>query len=135
MMGVGLVLLYFGLAVLAAAIIMQSDRYAVRRSIAVGAEAHRLFALVSDPTRWSAFGAASVIERRPDELVILRLDSGGKESLATVGLRREGAQTAIDCVVAGRNTLVDKIRNILGGPEKSVGPKIEKTLADLAASV
>ncbi len=134
MMGVGLVLLYFALAALAAAIIMQSDRYAVRRSIAVGGEAHKLFALVSDPARWSALGAASVIERRPDELVVLRLDSGGKESLATVGLRREEKQTLIDCVVAGRNTLADKVRNIFGGREKSLGPKIEKTLADFAAS-
>ncbi|WP_330083382.1 hypothetical protein [Methylocystis iwaonis] len=134
MLGVGLVLLYFALALLAAAIILQSDRYMVRRSIAIDAGTHKLFNLASDPARWSALGAAAVIESRPDALVVLQLDLGRTESVATVGLHPEGGQTFVDCMIAGRNTFADKIRNLLGSREKTLGPKIEQALADLAAS-
>lgn len=134
MMGVALVLLYFALAIFAAAIILQSDRFAVRRSATIGAEASSLFDRLSDPARWASLGAASVVESRPNELVVLRLVSGKTESLATVELQPEGNETLVDCVVTGRNSLADKARNLLASREKVLGPKIEKALADLGAS-
>jgi hypothetical protein len=134
MIGVGLVLLYFGLALAAAAIILQSDRYAVKRSAMIDASAHKLFELASDTARWASLGAASVVESRPDEFVALRLVLGSSESVATIELRPEGGKTVVDCVVAGRNTIGDKAVNLLSSREQSIGPKIDRALADLAAS-
>lgn len=134
MVGVALVLLYFLLAALAAVIILQSDRYAVRRMTAVDAQAHDVFARVADPASWAPLGAATVVEAEPDARVVLRLVSEGAESFATVALAPEGAGTVVDCIVAGRNGLIDKARNLFGHREKTLGPKIEKALAGLAAS-
>lgn len=66
-----------------------------------------------------------------DERIVLRL---GPTTLATVFLRPEGAGTVVECVVTGRNSLVDKARAFLGHREKTLGPKMEKALAGLAAS-
>ncbi len=133
MVGFGLVLLYFALAALAAALIMQSDRYAVRRTTSVAADARRVFARAADPASWAPLGAASVVEAEPDARVVLKLLDGGAESHATVSLIPEGARTLVECVVAGRNGLVDKARNLFGFREKTLGPKIEQALAGLAA--
>jgi hypothetical protein len=135
MVGVALVLLYFLLALLAAALIMQSDRYAVRRTAAIAGKASRVFALAADPASWAPLGAVSVVETEPNARVVLRLvNGGGAESHATIALAPEGAQTRVDCVVAGRNGLIDKARDFFGFREKTWGPKIEQALAGLAAS-
>lgn len=131
MLGVGLVLLYFLLALLAAALIMQPDRFAVGRSVAIDAPADRVFALARDPAHWTPIGAASVVESSLGERILLRI---GPESLATVSLRPDGARTIVDCVVTGRNSLLDKARAFVGHREKTLGPKIEKALASLGAS-
>lgn len=131
MLGVGLVLLYFLLALLAAALIMQPDRYAVGRSVAIDAPADRVFALARDPAHWAPIGAASVVESSLGERILLRI---GPESLATVSLRPDGARTIVDCVVTGRNSLLDKATAFVGHREKTLGPKIEKALASLGAS-
>jgi hypothetical protein len=134
MIGVGLVLLYFGMAAAAAAIILQSDRYVVKRSATIAADARRLFALVSDPARWVELGAATVVESAPHERVVLRLEAGKAESFLIFGLKPESGRTVVDGVLSGRNSLADKARNLVSGREKTLGPKIEKALADLAAS-
>lgn len=134
MMGVGLVLLYFLLALLAAALVLQPDRYAVRRSAVVDADVARVFALARDPAHWAPLGAASVVESLPDERIVLRVAANGADSLAIVTLRRDGARTNVDCEVAGSNGLFDKARGLFGLREKTLGPKIEKALAGLAAS-
>jgi hypothetical protein len=134
MAGVALVLLYFALAALAAALIMQPDRYAVRRRASVAADARRVFARAADPAAWTSLGAAALVEAEPGARVVLKLMNGGAESLATVSLVSEGAQTRVDCEVAGRNGLLDKARNLLGFREKTLGPKIEQALAGLAAN-
>ncbi len=134
MVGVALVLLYFALAALAAVLIMQPDRYAVRRTASVHADPRRVFARAADPAAWAPLGAASVVEAEPGARVVLKLLDGGAESHATVSFSPEGAQTLVDCEVAGRNGLVDKARNLLGFREKTLGPKIEKALAGLAAN-
>jgi hypothetical protein len=134
MMGVGLVLLYFGLAIVAAAIIMQSDRYVVTRTATIAVDAHRLFALASDPARWAALGEATIVESRPNERVVLRLADGKSESLLAFGLKPDGAGTIVESVLSGRNGVVDKVKNLFGGRDKTFGPKMEKALADLAAS-
>ncbi|GLI91536.1 hypothetical protein [Methylocystis echinoides] len=131
MFGVGLVLLYFLLALVAAALIMQPDQYAVSRSAGINADVARVFALARDPAHWAPLGAASVVESSLDERIVLRL---GPTTLATVFLRPEGAGTVVECVVTGRNSLVDKARAFLGHREKTLGPKMEKALAGLAAS-
>jgi len=141
MLGVGLVLLYFGLAALAAAIVMQSDRYVVRRSATVDADAKKLFARINDPGVWAPWGGkgrAEIVESRPDELAVLRLEAGnlGKaETFVSFALRPEGGKTIVECSMSGRNSYVDKARNIFWAREKTLGPRIEKALADLAASV
>jgi hypothetical protein len=134
MLGVGLVLLYFLLALVAAALIMQSDRYAVGRSAPVEADVSRVFALARDPAHWAPLGAASVVESALEDRVVLRVLCGGEESLATISLRPDGGRTIVDCVVTGRNSLVDKARNFFGFREKTMGPKIDKALAGLSAS-
>lgn len=134
MVGVALVLLYFLLAALAAVIIMQSDRYAVRRTTAVDAHPQAVFARGADPAFWATLGAATVLEAEPDARIVLRLVSDGAESFATVALAPEEGRTVVDCVVSGRNSLVEKARDLLGHREKTLGPKIEKALAGLAAS-
>jgi hypothetical protein len=131
MFGVGLVLLYFLLALVAAALIMQPDQYAVSRSVGINADVARVFALARDPAHWAPLGAASVAESSLEERIVLRL---GPTTLATVFLRPEGAGTVVECVVTGRNSLVDKARAFLGHREKTLGPKMEKALAGLAAS-
>lgn len=131
MFGVGLVLLYFLLALVAAALIMQPDQYAVSRSVGINADVARVFALARDPAHWAPLGAASVVESSLDERIVLRL---GPTTLATVFLRPEGAGTVVECVITGRNSLVDKARAFLGHREKTLGPKMEKALAGLAAS-
>jgi hypothetical protein len=131
MFGVGLVLLYFLLALVAAALIMQPDQYAVSRSVGINADVARVFALARDPAHWAPLGAASVVESSLEERIVLRL---GPTTLATVFLRPEGAGTVVECVVTGRNSLVDKARAFLGHREKTLGPKMEKALAGLAAS-
>jgi hypothetical protein len=134
MIGVGLVLLYFLLALGAAALILQSDRYAVGRSAMVDADVSRVFALARDPAHWAPLGAASVVESALEERVVLRIPGEGAESLATILLRPDGGRTIVDCVVTGRNSLIDKARNFFGFREKTLGPKIEKALAGLSAS-
>jgi hypothetical protein len=134
MTGMGLVLLYFAMAGVAAAIIMQSDRYVVQRSTTIAADARKLHALVSDPARWATFGAATVVESAPNERVVLRIDSGKYESFLALGLKPEGGGTVVETVLTGHNSLADKARNLFSGRDKSLGPKIEKALADLAAS-
>ncbi|MGJ0510364.1 MAG: hypothetical protein ACR652_25235 [Methylocystis sp.] len=134
MFGVGLVLLYFVLALLAAALIMQPDSYAVGRSATIAADVPRVFAMARDPAHWAPLGAASVVDSTLDERIMLRVVCGPAESLATVSLRPEGARTLVDCVVTGRNSLVDKVRNFFGLREKTLGPKIERALAGLSAS-
>jgi hypothetical protein len=134
MTGVGLVLLYFAMAGVAAAIIMQSDRYVVQRSTTIAADARKLYALVSDPSRWASFGAATVVESAPNERVVLRIDGGKYESFLALGLKPEGGCTVVETVLTGHNSLADKARNLFSGRDKSLGPKIEKALADLAAS-
>jgi hypothetical protein len=134
MWGFALVLSYFALAAAAAAIVMQSDRYLVERSAIIDADARKIFGLVSDPRRWSDMGEATVVESKPNELVVMRVAKGEEESFLTFGLRGEGAETLVECVISGRNSLLDKARNLIAGREKTLGPKIEKALAELAAS-
>jgi uncharacterized protein YndB with AHSA1/START domain len=55
MWGVLLVLLYFGLALLAAVIIMQPDRFAVTREAVIGAPPERVFALINDLRSWEGW--------------------------------------------------------------------------------
>ncbi|MCC3246337.1 hypothetical protein LG047_13580 [Methylocystis sp. WRRC1] len=140
MWGVGLVLLYFGMAILAAALVLQQDRYVVRRSAKIGADARRIFRRINEAdvlSAWAGEGEATIVESRPDELLVLRLDSGRpakSESFVTFALRPEGAATVVDCALSGRNSYADKAKNLFGGREKALGPKVEKALADLAAS-
>jgi hypothetical protein len=96
--------------------------------------ARRVFARAADPAAWTSLGAAALVEAEPGARVVLKLMNGGAESLATVSLVSEGAQTRVDCEVAGRNGLLDKARNLLGFREKTLGPKIEQALAGLAAN-
>lgn len=136
MMGAALVLLYFGMAILAAAVLMQSDRYVVRRSASVDADARKIFALIGDAGIWADEGRATVVESRPNELAVLRIDAEKPrktESFVTFALKPEGRRTIVECAMSGRNSLFDKARNIIGGREKALGPKIEKALARIAA--
>jgi uncharacterized protein YndB with AHSA1/START domain len=55
MWGVLLVLLYFGLALLAAVIVMQPDRFAVTREAVIGAPPARVFALINDLRNWEGW--------------------------------------------------------------------------------
>ena len=57
MTGVLLVLLYFGLAALAAVIILQPDRFVVTRSRTIAAPQRTLFALVNDLHRFEVLVA------------------------------------------------------------------------------
>lgn len=55
MWGVILVLLYFGLALLAAVIIMQPDRFIVTREAVIDAPPDRVFALINDLRNWEGW--------------------------------------------------------------------------------
>jgi uncharacterized protein YndB with AHSA1/START domain len=55
MWGVLLVLLYFGLALLAAVIIMQPDRFIVTREAVIDAPPDRVFALINDLRNWEGW--------------------------------------------------------------------------------
>ncbi len=133
MLGVGLILFYFALAALAAAVILQPDRYVVRRVREIDAGAGRIFARATDPARWSALGRATLVESEPNRRIAFRLGAGA--SVATIALSQEGRETRVEVAVSGRNTLVDKATHLLGRREKILGPKIDKALADLSASV
>ncbi|HMK90738.1 MAG TPA: SRPBCC family protein [Methylocystis sp.] len=52
MVGVALVLLYFGLALLAAVIIMQPDRFVVTRDALIAAPPERVFNLIAELRNW-----------------------------------------------------------------------------------
>ena len=67
MTGVLLVLLYFGLAALAAVIILQPDRFVVTRSRTIAAPQRTLFALVNDLHRFESWSPWADFNSKDDK--------------------------------------------------------------------
>ena len=94
MTGVLLVLLYFGLAALAAVIILQPDHFVVTRSRTIAAPQRQLFALVNDLHRFESWSPWAEFNSREDKSFEGPRQGEGA-SLAWSGDKREGKITIV----------------------------------------
>ncbi|ARN81974.1 SRPBCC family protein [Methylocystis bryophila] len=94
MTGVLLVLLYFGLAALAAFVILQPDRFVVARSRTIPASPHTLFGLVNDLHRFESWSPWADFEPAANK-AFEGPAAGEGASLAWSGDKRVGKVTIV----------------------------------------
>jgi hypothetical protein len=109
MVGVVLVLVYFGAALLAAAIVLQPDRFTVARSAIVNAPPNVVFRHVNELRKWEAWSPWAKLDPRARR-VYSGPEAGVGAAFEWSGDKKSGA---------GRMTIVES------EPDKSINIKLE----------